>query len=240
MSRVLLEVCVDDADGMEAAIAGGADRIELCSILELGGLTPSPGLVALAARSPLPVRAMIRPRPGDFVYSPAEIDTMLADIAAMRAAGLSGVVLGASLPDGRLDVALLTRLAEAAHGMGRTLHRAFDLVPDFAAATEMAVQMGFDTILTSGGAETALAGIDVLAGISAQAAGRVTIMPGSGVSADTPAGLRSRMSLTAIHGACALPAAPASPPAMRLGFTSPSRRRTSTEKVAALRGALDN
>ncbi len=109
MSRILLEVCVDDAAGISAAAAGGADRIELCAALALGGLTPSAGLISLASECGLPCMAMIRPRAGDFVWSPAERRAMQAEIAAVRQAGLAGVVIGASLPDGRLDKDCLAR-----------------------------------------------------------------------------------------------------------------------------------
>jgi copper homeostasis protein len=238
MSGTLLEVCVDDAEGLAAAVAGGADRIELCAALELGGLTPSPGLVALAAKAKVPVRAMIRHRPGDFVFSDAEAEVVLADIAAVRAAGLEGVVLGASLPDGRLDDKLLARLVAAASGMALTLHRAFDVVPDQAAALEIAIALGFDTILTSGGASNVTEGMDALGRIAAEAGDRITIMPGGGVSAETVPALRKTMTLRAAHGSCSVPAEPAAPSAQRLGFSSASRRKTSTQKVAALKAAL--
>ncbi|MFN5999549.1 MAG: copper homeostasis protein CutC, partial [Paracoccaceae bacterium] len=113
---VRLEVCVDSAEGLAEAVAGGADRIELCAGLALGGLTPSAGLIALAAGCGVPVVAMIRPRAGDFVWSETEVAMMEAEIAAARAAGLAGVVLGASLPDGRLDVPVLQRLVAATRG----------------------------------------------------------------------------------------------------------------------------
>ncbi len=234
----LLEICVDDAAGLEAAIAGGADRVELCSVLELGGLTPTPGLIALAARADVPVRAMIRPRPGDFVFSPADIEAMLADIAAVRTAGLEGVVLGASLADGRLDVETLAALSGAASGMKRTLHRAIDLVPDMAEAVEQAIALGFDTILTAGRARTAPDGIDQIALAHQVAAGRITIMAGSGINAQTARAVLDKVPLTALHASCGEAAPAASPPAMRLGFDSPGRRATSHEKVAALRRVL--
>lgn len=234
----LLEICVDDAAGLAAALEGGADRIELCSVLELGGLTPQPGLVALAARAPVPVRAMVRPRAGDFVFSLADRDAMLADIAAVRQAGLEGVVLGASLPDGRLDIELLEQLAAAAGNMPRTLHRAFDLVPDMAEAIEQAIALGFDTILTSGRARTALDGLDDLALAHRLAGGRITIMAGSGVSAQTAPAILSRVPVAAVHASCGISAPPASAPAAALGFVSPSRRATSRDQVAALRAVL--
>lgn len=240
MTRTLLEVCVDDAQGLEAAIAGGADRIELCSCLEMGGLTPSPGLVALAARAPIPVRAMIRHRPGDFVVSEADIAVLLGDIAAMRLAGMEGVVLGASLDDGQLDRIALERLSAAAGDMKRTLHRAFDLVPEPAAAVETAVELGFDTILTSGGALRAVDGLATLTLAHRAAAGRLTIMPGSGVGPETVAALRMALPLAAIHASCSEPAPAPGAAATAMGFGGSGRRRTSAARVAALRSALES
>ncbi len=234
----LLEICVDDAAGLEAAIAGGADRVELCSVLELGGLTPTPGLIALASHANVPVRVMIRPRPGDFVFSQGDVQTMLADIAAVRNAGLDGVVLGASLPDGRLDLQTLGVLSKAAAGMKRTLHRAIDLVPDMAEAVEQAIELGFDTILTAGRARTAPEGVDQLALAHRMAAGRITIMAGSGVNAGTAADLLDKLPLVALHASCGENAQPATEPALRLGFDSPYRKMTSLGKVAALKQVL--
>ena len=123
MARVLIEVCVDCAEGLAEAVAGGADRIELCSALEVGGLTPSVGLMRTASGCGVPVYAMIRPRAGGFGFSQEDVAVMLADIAAAREAGLAGVVLGAMRGDG-LDGAMLGTLTVAAQGMGTTLHRA--------------------------------------------------------------------------------------------------------------------
>lgn len=230
MARVLVEVCVDTAEGLAEAIAGGAGRIELCSALEVGGLTPSNGLMQLAARCGLPVLAMIRPRAGDFVFGPQDVSVMRADIAAARAAGLAGVVLGASRPDGRLDEALLRDLARAAEGLDLTLHRAFDLVPDRAEAIETAVRLGFARILTSGGAETAAQGRQGIAECLALAAGRIGIMPGAGISAETAGALRG-LGVAQVHGSCSVPSA-----AAPLGFGAP--RRTSAARVRALVDAV--
>jgi copper homeostasis protein len=235
----LLEICVDDAAGLETAIEGGADRVELCSVLELGGLTPTPGLIALAAHANVPVRVMIRPRPGDFVFSESDLQAMLADIAHVRASGLEGVVLGASRPDGRLDLDMLGILCGAASGLKRTLHRSIDLVPDMAEAVEQAIALGFDTILTSGRAPTAPEGVDQLALAHRVAAGRITIMAGSGINARTVAALLDQVPLLAVHGACGQAADPASPPAQKRGFTSPNRKATNLGMVTALRAALD-
>ncbi len=218
---------MDSAEGLAEAVAGGADRIELCAALNLGGITPSAGLMQAAARCPVPVLAMIRPRAGDFIFSDAEVAIMRADIAAARAAGLAGVVLGASLPDGRLDDTVLARLTKAASGLDLTLHRAFDLVPDMAPALDLAAGLGFRRILTSGQAETAAQGRAGLERCFALAGGRIAIMPGSGVSAETVPALQG-LPLTDLHGSCSVPGV-----AAPLGFGAP--RRTSAARVRALK-----
>jgi copper homeostasis protein len=237
LSPALLEVCIDDLAGLEAAIDGGADRIELCSALALGGLTPSRGLMEVAATFDIPANAMIRPRAGDFVYSEEEIDVMTADIAAARDAGLAGVVLGASLPDGRLDRFVLETLARAAKGLDLTLHRAFDLVPDIAEAVEIAIKLGFTRILTSGGARTAIEGRDGLARAIATASGRISIMPGSGVSAENAAAFLA-LGVTELHASCSAPAVAIGGRLLDFGFQSGTARRTDVEKVRALKQAM--
>lgn len=237
MAEVVVEVCVDDAAGLEQAVAGGADRIELCSALALGGLTPSGGFMALAAKAPVPVYAMIRPRAGDFCYGQAEIAQMEADIGAARLAGLAGVVLGANLPDGRLDMRTLQRLVAKADGMGLTLHRAFDLTPDKPEALEQAVDLGFHRVLTSGGARRAIDGLPVIAALMAQAEGRIGIMPGSGITAASAPALAG-LPLREVHASCGR-AVPVADQIEALGFAGPSGlRRASADEVRALRAAL--
>ncbi|WP_019998286.1 copper homeostasis protein CutC [Aureimonas ureilytica] len=234
-----LEVCVDDPAGLEAAIRGGADRIELCSALALGGLTPSLGFMRLARALPVPAYAMIRPRAGDFCFSPREADLMVRDIAAVREAGLAGVVLGAGRADGRLDLRLLERLLRAADGLGTTLHRAFDLAgPAFEAALEEAIRLGFERVLTSGGARTAPEGLPVLARLMERAEGRITVMPGSGITPQTLPALLSRLPIVEVHASCALPVPVRSPAAERLGFCDAGERRTDEAVVRALKALL--
>jgi copper homeostasis protein len=232
VADVLVEVCVDCADGLAEAVAGGADRIELCSALDVGGLTPSAGLMHLAARCGVPVMAMIRPRAGNFIFGATDIAVMTADIAAARAAGLAGVVLGASLPDGQLDAAGLTTLTRAASGLDLTLHRAFDLVPDMGEAVKTAVRLGFRRILTSGQAATAGHGRDGIARCIALAAGRIAVMPGAGITADSIGTLRG-LPLTEVHGSCSVSGLPAPS-----GFGAP--RRTSAAQVRALKMAVSD
>lgn len=234
----LLEICVDTAAGLRTASTNGADRIELCSALELGGLTPTAGLIALAAQIGVPSRVMIRPRAGDFVFTAEDVDMMRADIAATRASGLEGVVLGASRPDGTLDSDMLGVLVEESRGLKKTLHRAFDLVPDIPAAVEQAVALGFDTVLTSGGAASALAGIENLILAHKVAAGRITIMAGAGINAANVGKILAAAPIGAVHGSCSTSVPDDSAPAMRLGFVSPDRRETDTNLVRALRAAL--
>ena len=234
----LLEICVDTAAGLRAAHKGGADRIELCSALELGGMTPTAGLMALAAEMGVTARVMIRPRAGDFVFTGDDLDMMRADIAAVRALELEGVVLGANHPDGSLDLAMLEALVAESQGMKKTLHRAFDLVPDIADAVEQAVALGFDTILTSGRATSAPAGLDDLALAQRIAAGRITIMAGAGINAGNVGAILAATPLGAIHGSCSAPIEGDSAPATRLGFVSPGRRRTDGASVVALKTSI--
>ncbi|WEX77585.1 copper homeostasis protein CutC [Sinorhizobium numidicum] len=239
MKGLLLEVCVDDADGLAAAIDGGADRIELCSALAVGGLTPSAGLMTFAGPPPVPVYAMIRPRPGDFVFGRAELDIMRRDIDATREAGLAGVVLGTSLPDGRLDERMLRKLTGHAAGLGLTLHRAFDLVPDFAEAVSIAVDLGFERILTSGGAKSAPEAIDTLAQLVELAAGRISIMPGSGIAIDSVDVLLPRLAVTEVHSSCSVHEPAKDSRLVEMGFASADRRRTDTATVRAMKARLN-
>jgi copper homeostasis protein len=233
----ILEVCVDDVDGLNAAIAGGADRIELCAALGVGGLTPTHGFMQLAAQSPVPVNAIIRPRIGSFVFSPREIELMIADVEAARQAGLAGVVIGASLADGALDRATLERLIAAAGSLDRTLHRAFDLVPDFDQALETAVSLGFSRILTSGGARHALDGLPVLKRVAEAARGRISIMPGGGVRSENVTAFRAIDDIWEFHASCSQPAEQ-DRRLIDFGFSPVDARRTDAETVRQLKSML--
>ncbi|MDO9639351.1 MAG: copper homeostasis protein CutC [Pseudotabrizicola sp.] len=234
---VLVEVCVDTTEGLAEAVRGGAGRIELCSALDLGGLTPSVGMMQRAAGAGVPIYAMIRPRTGDFVWSPDEIAVMETDIEAACRAGLQGVVLGASRPDGRLDTDVLGLLIARASRMGLTLNRCFDLVPDFSDALEQAVELGFQRVLTSGGEKRAAEGTDRLASLMAQAAGRITIMPGGGLSADTLAPFKG-LPLREVHASCSAPVL-ASGPVVDFGFAARIGRRTDGTRLRDLCAALE-
>jgi copper homeostasis protein len=162
---------------------------------------------------------------------------MEAEIAAVRAAGLEGVVLGANLPDGRLDVPVLGRLVAASDGLETVLHRCIDLAPDMGKALEEAVELGFGRILTSGGETTAEAGATRIAALVAQAAGRITVMPGSGVNPGNAVMLKG-LGIREIHASCSA-SSPMSGRVVEMGFAPPVRRQTDANAVRALRAALE-
>lgn len=181
-----LEICAGDLESVMAAAEGGADRIELCSALSEGGLTPSAGMIAEARRiAPgLKLHVLIRPREGDFVYSAEETACMVADIGAARLCGADGVVIGVLTPDDEIDMAACRRLMSAAAGMSVTFHRAFDRVKDPVKALEQVIELGCDRILTSGQASSAKEGVEMLSLLNEQAAGRIILLAGAGVNPD--------------------------------------------------------
>ncbi len=229
-----LEICVDSAEGLAVAGSAGADRVELCAALPLGGLTPGPGLIAAARAAQVPCHAMIRPRPGDFLFEGADLRACLDDIAAIRAAGLAGVVIGAAGADGQLNLPALEKLIAAAGPMQVTLHRVFDLTPDPFEALEQAVGLGIARILTSGQAPTAPDGLALLSDLARHAAGRIEIMAGGGVQAGNAQALLET-GVDALHASCSAPA-PLRQPAERIGITP--CRQTDKDSILALRAAM--
>jgi len=174
---VLFEICVEGVDGAIAAERGGGDRIELCAGLVEGGITPSLGTVrATVGAVRVPVMVMVRPRGGDFLFSPLEFASMRDDVSALRESGAAGVVFGCLTSDGRIDEARTRELVAVARPLSVTVHRAFDMTADPAAALEALVRCGVDRVLTSGQAPTALEGLPVLRRLAAQAAGRIVVM----------------------------------------------------------------
>ncbi|MDO1583550.1 copper homeostasis protein CutC [Rhizobium oryzicola] len=234
----LLEICVDNAAGLLAAIEGGADRIELCSALSVGGLTPSFGFMRFAGQQAVAVSAMIRPRAGGFCFSGAEIDIMKHEIDAAREAGLSGVVIGVTRENGALDAEVLRDLHRHAQGLDVSLHRAFDVVPDQAEALETAIELGFTRILTSGGKPTALEGLERLCALVDQAKGRISIMPGSGVRPETAGALLDRLAISEIHASCAVRGPEQDPQLVELSFAAKQMLQTDVETVKRLKGML--
>ena len=200
MVNGLIEGCVDSHASALAACRGGADRLELCANLSIGGTTPSPGLFRQVWRDcGVPVNVLIRPRFGDFLYSEAEVEEMEDCVRLFRDLGAGGVVLGALTPEGRLDEAVIKRLMEAAGSMEVTLHRAFDMTRDPLEALETAAALGCRTILTSGQASGALAGLEVLRVLRARAAGRIDIMAGCGVKKENIRAIFDGAGITSFH-----------------------------------------
>ena len=186
----LLEVCVDSLESALAAQSGGADRLELCANLLIGGTSPSPALIEeVLAAVTIPVNVLLRPRFGDFCFTDAEKRILIREVETCRDLGVHGVVLGALLPDGRLDRDHLAQCIEAGGpNLSHTLHRAFDLCRDPFEGLEDAVALGFDTILTSGQQAKAIEGAALLGRLVEKAAGRIQILAGSGVGPRLPGG----------------------------------------------------
>uniref|UniRef100_A0A3P8VEW9 Copper homeostasis protein cutC homolog n=1 Tax=Cynoglossus semilaevis TaxID=244447 RepID=A0A3P8VEW9_CYNSE len=179
----LMEVCVDSVESAVNAERGGAGRLELCSSLLEGGLTPSLGLLLVVKQYvKIPVFVMIRPRGGDFLYSEQEVEVMRKDIELMKSHGADGLVLGALTEDGRVDTELCTDLLVAARPLPVTFHRAFDMVDDPIMALETLVSLGFQRVLTSGCDSSALEGLPLIKRIIDQAKDRIVIMPGGGIT----------------------------------------------------------
>ena len=182
-NSIVLEISVETAETAVAAERGGAHRIELCAQLHLGGLTPCEELMRrVRGEVGVPIFAMIRPRSGDFVYSPEELAQMRRDIAMAQRAGMDGIVLGALTREHRIDIERTRQLVMAARPLPVTFHRAFDDVADLDAALHQVIEAGAARILTSGGAASAPAGIENLARLVTAAKERVIILPGGGVN----------------------------------------------------------
>ena len=182
-SYLQFEVCAASIESALAAEKGGANRIELCSALSEGGLTPSAGMIKFACKNlNIPVFVLIRPRTGDFLYSGAEFATMKEDILAAKALGADGIVVGMLNADGSIDFPRMKVLMDCAKPMEVTFHRAFDMANDPFIALEEIIKLGCQRILTSGQAVTASQGENMLGQLVKKAGNRIGIMPGSGIN----------------------------------------------------------
>jgi len=197
-----LEVCIDNSNGIGACVIGKVDRIELCSSLTEGGLTPSVELMQEASLLKIPVRVMIRPKSESFHYSSSDIKSMCNDIDIVRSFGFEGVVFGATKNDDRLDQLSLKILCDYATGLKKTLHRAIDSISDPIGAVDLAVDLGFDFILSSGGAENAEKGLSVLKEMYKRANGNIEIMPGSGVNISNAKKIAFEGGFKWLHSSC--------------------------------------
>lgn len=182
----LLEICVDSLASARAAVAGGADRLELCSALAIGGLTPYGELLRqIRQESNIAIRCLMRPRAGDFLYTPEEIRQMAAQIRSLRALGADGFVIGCLTPYGDLDDDAMKPLIEAAEGAGLTLHRCIDVSCDPFETYLQAAYLGIDTVLTSGGAGNCTAGRETIGRLLQlrDTCGGPEVLVGAGVNA---------------------------------------------------------
>lgn len=246
----LLEVCCGSPESVDAAVAGGARRIELCADLEADGLTPPVEWLREARRNypSLIIHVLVRPRAGDFVYSPDEIDTMASQIESALEAGADGIVIGCLTASGDVDLPAMERLvsvvetwnlaAELLHSdlchaandshffpdparrVTITFHRAFDVCCRPFEALEQIIGLGCDRILTSGQESTALAGAELLRELRKRAAGRIILLPGCGVTPENAAQILARTGCTEIHASAS--------------ETVDGKKKTSTEKVEAI------
>jgi copper homeostasis protein len=197
----ILEICANSAQSCVEAEAGGACRVELCAAIPEGGTTPSYGEIrtARALTSSIDINVIIRPRGGDFLYTPAEVQAMLYDVEMAKELKVHGVVFGCLTKEGDVDVDLLKRLMAAAAPLSVTFHRAFDVCRDPFTALEQLIDCGCDRILTSGQQPDAVRGIPMIAKLINQASGRIIIMPGCGVRADNIARIEAETGAREFH-----------------------------------------
>ncbi len=210
-----LEICCGDIASVLAAKEGGARRIELCSGLSEGGLTPSIGLIRSAVDSGIEqINVLIRPRPGDFLYSDTEVALMENDIREAIYAGATGIVIGVLTPDGDVDMNTNTRLISVAREAARkagllnlniTFHRAFDVSRDPASSLQDIIKLGCNCLLTSGAAQSAVKGLPLISKLVNQADGRLLIMAGSGINPSNAADIIAATGVKAIHATARKP-----------------------------------
>ncbi|MCD7712917.1 MAG: copper homeostasis protein CutC [Firmicutes bacterium] len=199
--RRIIEICANSVQSCVEAKAGGATRVELCAAIPEGGTTPSYGEIKTAHEltSHIAIHVIIRPRGGDFLYTPAEIQSMLHDIEMTKQLQVDGVVVGCLTKEGEVDVELLHRLVEAAGPLSVTFHRAFDVCKDPLVALEQIIEAGCDRILTSGQQPDAVQGIPLIARLVEQAGDRIIIMPGCGVRVDNIARIEAETGAKEFH-----------------------------------------
>lgn len=195
-----LEICVDSVESAIAAEQGGAQRVELCDYLAGGGTTPSAGMIETVRKNvKISLHVLIRPRRGDFLYSDLELDIMKKDIQVCRELGADGVVIGALTTAGTIDTARIQELIATAGPLSITFHRAFDLTPDPISALDNLLELKVHRLLTSGQQESALQGVELIRELNNRAAGKLIIMPGSGVNECNVREIITKTGVTEIH-----------------------------------------
>ncbi|HEX8942932.1 MAG TPA: copper homeostasis protein CutC [Gemmatimonadaceae bacterium] len=200
---IVVEAAVDSLEDALAAVDGGADRLELCANLSVGGTTPDQALIAaVVSRVRVPVAAMVRPRGGSFVYSDIDIGHMRRDIEMALDLGVAAVVLGVLDSSNRIDAGRSASLIDVAGASRVTFHRAFDRTPDPLAAIDTLMSLGVARVLTSGGAPTALEGVETLASLVARAGERLRILAGGGVRANNVRAIVNGSGVREVHARC--------------------------------------
>jgi copper homeostasis protein len=197
---IILEICADSVESAVAAEIGGSHRIELCSDLLEGGVTPGPGLIGtVRERVSMDLHVMIRPRGGDFCYSADEFETMKQDVVAVKQLGADGIVFGILIEDGSVDVQRTRLLIDLARPLKATFHRAFDMTNHLDRALEDVIAAGVDRILTSGGEQTAEAGMATIAKLEKLANERLVIMAGGGITQNNVRNIIANTGVSEIH-----------------------------------------
>jgi copper homeostasis protein len=201
MNPPFFELCSESLPYSLAGQAGGADRVELCSALHLGGITPSPEVIASAVRAlSIPVYVLIRPRAGNFAYTKCEFDLMRLQIEEAKKIGARGVAIGVLSPDGLVDVARTRELVELARPLSVTFHRAFDETKNLSESLERVIDTGANDLLTSGGAADVLSGVKALSDLVRQAGNRIRIIAGGGLRLESVAEIVRQSGVRALHG----------------------------------------
>lgn len=202
MIRYFVEACCQNLESVAHAVEAGAKRIELCENLSCGGITPSDELIrmSLELAGKVPVNVLVRPRAGSFVYSGQEVDKMLETIRRCKELGVNGVVIGALKEDGRIDRQVMELLVKEAKPLHIAFHRAFDECTDRYNALEVIIRLGIERILTSGHKASAYEGRYSIRDLVKQAAGRIVIMPGCGITADNIDAVASATGASEFHG----------------------------------------
>ena len=238
-----MEVCVDSVESAMAADKGGAKRIELCSALSEGGITPSAGLIErVRASVSIDVFIIIRPRGGDFVYSEHELEVMRADILEAKKRRIDGVVLGVLARSGRVDQARTKQLIDLARPLQVTFHRAFDLCEDLAQGLEDVIACGANRILTAGAKPNAMEGAATLAQLTKSAGNRITIMAGGGIRAANVRTIVMKTGVREVHTSLSrdVETTPADAGAHGARVIGPQSFRVLEEDVRAFKSALES
>lgn len=238
---IVVEVCVDTPDGAAIAARAGAHRIELCADLGCGGVTPSAGLLGITLeRVEVPLVALIRPRPGHFVYTPAELRAMHADVALARRAGAGGVAVGCLDERGELATEPMKRLIDAAGDMPVVCHRAFDACRSPEQALDTLCELGIRRVLTSGGAPSAADGAAIIARLVQRAGGAIDVLAGAGIRSDNVAALVEATGCREVHAsASGERTVPTRGPAMGREDRPGTERFTDEAEVRALVAAVE-